>query len=129
MQQKQQPSVSNQQSQSEPFGQVTDQAKQQVSQFADTARERGFSWLADQKTQASGTLENAAHAFTELGHRLEEQGQAPIGQSLSMAGERIEQFSRALKEREVDELYSDIENFARQQPAYILGGAAVLGFL
>jgi len=129
MQQNQQHDTTGQENQGELLGVVAKQAMHQVGQMTDTAREQGFSWLADQKIQASGTLETAAKALTEIGRRLEQDGQGPIGQSLSMAGEKIDQFSRTLKEREVNELYAEVEDFARRQPVYFFGGALVLGVL
>lgn len=121
--------TTDRENQSEVLGHVAEQAMHQVGQITDTAKVKGFSWLADQKIQASGTLETTARAFVDIGHRLEQQGQGPIGQSLSLAGEKIEQFTRTLKDRDVDELYSDIEDLARRQPVYFFGGALILGLL
>lgn len=129
MQQNQPRDSADRPGQSEPLGLVAEQAMQQVGHITDTARQQGFTWLADQKIQASGTLETTARAFAEVGHRLEQQGQPSLGQSISMAGEKIEQFSRTLKDREIDELYSEVEDLARRQPVYFLGGALILGVL
>jgi hypothetical protein len=46
-----------------------------------------------------------------------------------MAAHQVEQFSRTLKERDVEQLYGEAEAFARRQPGVFLGGAVVLGFL
>jgi ElaB/YqjD/DUF883 family membrane-anchored ribosome-binding protein len=45
------------------------------------------------------------------------------------AGDRIDEFSRSLRNRSVDELIETSSDFARRQPAVLFGAAAACGFV
>jgi ElaB/YqjD/DUF883 family membrane-anchored ribosome-binding protein len=45
------------------------------------------------------------------------------------AGDRIDEFSRSLRDRSIDELIQTSSDFARRQPAVLFGAAAACGFV
>ncbi len=121
-------------------GQIKEQAKQQTQQvahrteqkagqLAQQTRQKAKGQLASQKERAAGTLGSVAQALRQTGQHLQEQDQGSIGQYADRAADQVERFSGHLRERNVDELTSEAEDFARRRPALFLGGAFALGLL
>ncbi len=109
--------------------QALQQTQQKATQAADQVRQKAKSQLATQKERAAGTLESVAQALHQTGQQLREQDQGSIGQYADEAADRVERFSGHLRERNVDQLVGQAEDFARRQPALFVGGAFALGLL
>jgi hypothetical protein len=52
-----------------------------------------------------------------------------VAQVAEQAAERVERVSGYLREKDIDQLVREAEDFARRQPALFLGGAFALGVL
>ena len=113
----------------EKAGQVADQAKEQAGQVVDQAKQQATSQLASRKDQAAESLGTVADALRQSGKHLRENDQQGFAQYADKAAERVEQFSGQLRGKDVQEIVRDVERYARQQPALMLGGAFVLGLL
>jgi len=110
-------------------GQVADQAKEQAGQVVDQAKQQATSQLSSQKDRAVDSLGTVADALRQSGKHLRENDQQGFAQYADKAAERVEQFSDQLRGKDVQEIVRDVERYARQQPALVLGGAFVLGLL
>ncbi len=110
-------------------GQVADQAKEQAGQVVDQAKQQATSQLSSQKDRAVDSLGTVADALRQSGKHLRENEQQGFAQYADKAAERVEQFSEQLRGKDVQEIVRDVERYARQQPALVLGGAFVLGLL
>ncbi len=110
-------------------GEVTDQAKQQAGEVVDQAKQQATSQLSSQKDRAVDSLGTVADALRQTGKHLHENDQQGFAQYADKAAERVEQFSGQLRDKDVQEIVRDVERYARQQPAMVLGGAFVLGLL
>ena len=116
--------------------QVKTQAQQAVQsgqQAAGNALNAGRSHL---KTLLTGQKDRAATAVGDIGvmldqvsNQLKDQGQAGGAQIAGNAAAKINQISDAVHQKDVDELISDTESFARAQPAVFLTIATILGFI
>jgi ElaB/YqjD/DUF883 family membrane-anchored ribosome-binding protein len=106
-----------------------DQAKQQAGQLADQAKQQATSQLSSQKQRATQSLGSVSQALRQTGQHLREQDQGTIAQYTDKAAEQVERVSGFLKNKNVSELMSEAERFARQQPSLFLGGAFALGVL
>ena len=85
--------------------------------------------LADQQMHKLGSrLGGVAQALHETAKHLERQN-ATAGRYADMAARRMDRVTEVLKERRVDELVDDAEDFARDQPLLFVGGALAAGFL
>ncbi len=113
--------------------QVAHQGEQKAGQVADQARQKAKGQLSTQKERAAGTLGSVAQALRQSGQHLQEeqdQGQQQeVGQYTERAADQLERFSGHLRERNVDQLIGEAEDFARKRPALFLGGAFALGLL
>ena len=104
----------------EAAGSALDQAKDQVATRADQQRE----------TVASG-IKAVAQAFQSMGDDLKTGEGGPVAEYAAELGQamgsQVEKLASYLKERDVRQLITDAEDFARRSPAVFLGVSFVLG--
>jgi hypothetical protein len=76
----------------------------------------------------ASTMGTVAGAVRRTSEQLREQEQGMVADYAESAAEQLDRFSAYLRNTDVDELWSEVEGFARRQPAIFLGGALLLGF-
>jgi hypothetical protein len=103
--------------------------KEQAGQMAERAGDMATSQASTQKDRAAEQLSGIASAFGEVGQKLRESDQGTVANYADMAADQIRHFSDQIQQKDVRELMSDVEHFARRQPAVFLGGAFALGLL
>ena len=121
-----------------PIDSMTDSAKNAASQAKDAAS-RVFDQAKDQaasradqqrQTVASG-FEAVGQAFRTLGKDLGNKDQGPVAHYAAEVGnalgDQVDRVAKYLQGRDIRQLLSDTEDFARKSPALFLGGAFVLG--
>ncbi len=113
----------------EAVGQAKDAATNVLGQARDQAASR-----ADQQRQtlASG-MQAVAQAFHSLGSDLGSKEQGPVAQYAAEIGHaiggQVEQVASYLQNRDVRQLITETEDFARRSPAIFLGSAFALGLM
>lgn len=111
-------------------GTKTEQARQESHRFADQAKAQGQSLLAEQKRVAADEIGNVAEALRKTARAMHAQEHPPmITPYAERAAESLERFSSTLRERDLDALVRQTEDFARRQPGVFVGSAVVAGFL
>jgi hypothetical protein len=116
----------------EPRGkarEVAEQAQEKAGQALDQAQQQARSALNQQKGRAAEGMESMVQALRDTGRQLRHQEHGTMAQYTEQAADKIENFSSSLREKDVDEIVRDVENFARREPALFLGGALALGFM
>jgi hypothetical protein len=113
----------------EKAGDVMDQAREQTGQVVDKARGSAFQMMDQQKGRAADGLGGVAHALHQTGDNLQGADQGALGQYAHRAADTVDQISQQLRNKSVDQLLSEAENFARREPEVFLGGAVLLGLL
>jgi hypothetical protein len=108
---------------------VVDQAQQKAGQAVGQAQERAKTELDQQKGRAAEGLGSVAQALRTTGQQMRNQEYDAVAQYAEKIADQVDYFSRRLRDKDVDEIVSDVEDFARQQPALFVGGALALGFL
>jgi uncharacterized protein YjbJ (UPF0337 family) len=109
-------------------GQVVQQTREMTGQALDRARSEVKSQISSQKDRAAGALGSVADAIRMTGQNLQQGDQAGIAQYADRAAEMVDGLTGYLREHDVDDLITEVESFARRQPALFLGGAFMLGF-
>jgi hypothetical protein len=106
-------------------------AKQTTSEVVDQVQQQAGSRLDRGKDEAASELEKVAGAVRQLGEGLGGQDQGPIAQYAAEYGRKaadgLERLTNYLRENDTRALVNEIENFARRQPAIMIGGAFLLG--
>ncbi|GAC1521278.1 MAG: hypothetical protein NVS2B16_28780 [Chloroflexota bacterium] len=105
------------------------QAQETAGGLVVRARQQTTSVLQDQKTNATQTLGAVSQALRQTGESLDASDQAPIGQYAGRAADQIDRLSGYLDSRNIEDLVSETETFARRNPALFLGGAFAIGLL
>jgi hypothetical protein len=107
-------------------GQVTGQAAGQV-------QEKATSRLDQQKQTLVEGLGSVAQGIRQMGENLGQTEQGGVVALTARYGDslagQLERFSGYLSEREVGDLVYEIEDYARRNSTYFVGGAFVLGLL
>lgn len=114
---------------SESRGRTTEQAKRYAEEMAGRAKERGRSMFEQQKDHAARQFDSVARAIRNSSGQLEGEGQRQTSRYADMTADRLEQFGRVLREKNVDTLIADAENLGRRAPGALFAGTAVAGFL
>lgn len=109
--------------------QAVEQVQQKAQEVAGQAQDQAKSAVATRKDQAVGQLGSVAQAFRTTSNELRNQDQTMVAQYADKMADQVERISGFLEERDVDQLLSEAENFARRQPELFLGGAFILGLL
>jgi len=117
----------------EQLGQAASEVKQQagekVEQLTDQAKQTVTAQISTQKQKASETLGSVAHALRQTSDQMRNGDQAAIGDYATKAADQVERLSGFLRDRDVNDILRETEQFARRQPALFLGGAFVLGLI
>jgi hypothetical protein len=108
---------------------IVDQAKHAASDIAETAKEKVESQVSAQKDRAVGSIGGVAEALRETGKSLRGHDTALPVEYVDRAAEQIERVGGYLRSRTLGELVTDVERFARREPAIFLGGAFTVGLL
>jgi len=104
------------------------QAKEKAGDLAQQARDQIVSQLTTQKDQVAGTLDTMALAFMQTGQQLRDQGQGAVSNCVEQVAGIGDQLSSYLRQRDINQLVGEVEDFGRRQPALFLGTAFAIGF-
>jgi len=108
---------------------TTHRVGEKVREIAHTAQTKAGDEVRTQldtgKTRAASALRGVASSLTNPN----EGGNDAISQYIRTAGDRVQQAADYLENKDVREVVSDVERFARRQPALFLGGAFMLGLV
>lgn len=119
--------------QTQEKGGFVDAAKDKIQQLASQARETASgqveSRFSSGKTKATETLGSVAQTLKSSSQQLRDQQQAGIGKYADQAASKIEELSQYLENASLNDVATRVENFARREPAFFIGGAVALGFL
>jgi hypothetical protein len=92
-------------------------------------RDGATSQVSQQKDTATKGLGSIAQAARQTTQQLREQQHDTIAEYIEKAADRLERFSSDLNNRSVSDLMSDVQRFARRQPALFVGAAFAAGLL
>lgn len=101
----------------------------QSSGILNQVREKAASQLNEQKARATDSLGNVAQAVRQSTQQLREQQYDTVAQFVERAADQIERFSNHLREHDLNELVSEAQRLARQQPAVFIGSSFAAGML
>jgi hypothetical protein len=103
--------------------QLAQTAKEQIAQ----ANEKARGLVSDQKDYLAGQLGGVAQAMDRVAGDLEETDDASARYARLLA-DNAKKLSTSIRDKSIDDLMTDAQDFGRRQPAMFLGAAALLGF-
>ena len=97
--------------------------------IVDRVKESAAAQLTNQKDRGTDALGSVAQAVRSSTQRLRDEQHDTIAGYVDKAADQIETWSRRLKEKDIDELLTDVQRLARRQPAVFIGSAFALGLV
>ncbi len=110
----------------EQAAQVTDQVKDQAGKVTDKAKEQATTRAEEQKERAAQGLLGFADSLNQVSGSMRDQNPT-MANFADTAATRLEDFATSIRDKDVNELMSDVEDMARRQPALFIGGAFLAG--
>ncbi|MBV9471148.1 MAG: hypothetical protein JO316_07935 [Abitibacteriaceae bacterium] len=114
-------------------GPMVSQAQQKTGEIAGQVQQQATSRIEQQKQHAAEGLGSVAESLRQTGQQLRDNDQSVVTQYMAQYGEaaanQVEQVSNYLRERDVNQIVHEVEDFARREPALFIGGAFLLGLL
>jgi hypothetical protein len=95
----------------------------------DRVRQSATAQLSQQKDRGIDALGSVAQVVRSTTQRLRDEKHETIARYVDQAVDRVDTWSRQLKDKNVDELLTDVQRLARRQPAVFIGSAFALGVL
>jgi hypothetical protein len=92
-------------------------------------KESATEQLTTQKNRGTDALGRIAGAVRESTQKLRDERHDTIAGYIDQAADRIERVSQQLRDKDINELVSDMQRLARRQPAVFIGSAFALGVL
>lgn len=104
-------------------------AQERSSGIVDRVKESAAAQLTTQKNRGTDALGQVANAVRSSTQKLREERHDTIAGYIDKAAEQIDSWSQRLREKDIDELMSDVQRLARRQPAVFIGSAFALGLV
>ena len=108
---------------------ISDGVKHLAEDVIGQTRKSAESQVASGKERAAESLNGVASALRKTGEHLRAEDQDGFTQYFDQAAQRVDAVSGYIRTRTLPELVTDVEGFARRDPALFVGGALVLGLL
>jgi hypothetical protein len=107
----------------------TDQKSGNGGGIAGFVRQAASNRLTQQKDRATRGLGDVARAVRGTTERLRSDGQETAAGYIEKAADGIDRFSRTLETHDVQEVFDNIQSFARRQPMLFVGAALGVGLV
>lgn len=118
----------------EVYSEAKDKTKEVAGQALGTAKKQAVSKIDEQKSNLAQNIGTVAQEIRTLGDNLnksdaESSVVSYAAQYGNTIADKVENFSQYLDDKNLSELVTDIERFAKRNPAVFVGSAFALGFL
>jgi hypothetical protein len=104
-------------------------AQERSSGIVNRVKESAAAQLTTQKNRGTDALGQVANAVRSSTQKLRQERHETIAGYIDNAADQIDNWSRRLREKDIDELMSDVQRLARRQPAVFIGSAFALGLV
>lgn len=109
-------------------GGIQTPAQQNIS-VIDRVKQSATEQFTAQKDRGIDALGSVTQAVRSSSQRLRDDKHETIAGYVDQAVDQIENWSRGIKEKSLDELAADVQRLARRQPAMFIGSAFALGLI
>lgn len=109
---------------SETASAAKEQAKRTATQVTDQAKSTVDTRMAD----VADDIDSVADAVRKTSHEIGSENEV-VGRYGERIAEQLDGISSYLNEKGVEDVLTDLQDFARRQPAVFLGGAFMLGMV
>jgi hypothetical protein len=103
--------------------------QQQSLGIVNRVKETATARLTSQRDRGLDALGSVAEAVRTTTQKLRDERHDTIARYVDRAADQVEEWSQRLREKDVEELMTDIQRLARRRPAVFIGSAFALGLL
>ncbi|WP_120993346.1 hypothetical protein JQR85_05675 [Stutzerimonas urumqiensis] len=107
---------------------ATEDLKLKARQAGDQVKAQGRAQIDRYRGTAADEIEKVAQSARAAATELENQDRPGLSQYVTSAAEYMVEFADDLRQKNVDELFSDVNRMARNNPGLFIAGAVALGF-
>jgi hypothetical protein len=104
-------------------------AQERNSGIVNRVKESAAAQLTTQKNRGTDALGQVANAVRSSTQKLREERHDTIAGYIDKAADQIDNWSRRLRDKDINELTSDVQRLARRQPAVFISSAFALGLV
>ncbi len=104
-------------------------AQERSSGIIDRVKESAAAQLTTQKNRGTDALGQVANAVRSSTQKLREERHDTIASYIDKAAGQVDTWAQRLREKDIDELMSDVQRLARRQPAVFISSAFALGLV
>jgi HPt (histidine-containing phosphotransfer) domain-containing protein len=111
----------------EAFSSAAEETQKQAGSVGEQAKSRAHDFAEQQKSAGAEQISGVGHAMEAAADELH--GQMPLAAGyIEDVAKQLGTMASALRERNVDDMLSDVAGFARKQPGLFFAGAVATGF-
>lgn len=107
--------------------QLGEQVQRQAKEMSADIQSEGQRLASEQKEVATSSLLDLASAIRNAADELERRQQTQVANMARTLAGGLEDFSRSIRQRNFQDMMSDVQRFARDHPAVFFGGALLAG--
>lgn len=107
---------------------VADQATQMATTAIEKVGEQAKQTASTQKQRIAGGLDVTANAIRQTGQSVKQE-QPVVAEYAEKAAAGVERVSGYLRERDVDEVITDVQDYARKNKGVFIAGTLLVGFM
>ena len=107
--------------------QIVSEAKEEASKLIDETKQETSKMAKQQMQVVANQIDGIARALTKTADSIEDD-QTWVADGVRQTAQTLEKMSESLRVNEFGKLVRNFENYAKQQPVVVLGGAAIAGF-
>ena len=108
-------------------GEVGERVKEKAKEAGDKVKEQGRTFLNEQKERVGSEIGAYSAAARRAAERLESESDTNLSSYVSSAADQLDRLATRVKERDLGELFDDVEEMARRRPEVFYGGMFVAG--
>lgn len=104
------------------------QALQKRDEMAQAVKSRAESYFDQQKQTLANVIQDVTAATRHCVSELEQKNHPTVGEYTGVLAGQMDSLAQTLREKDLNYLLHQAQDFARRRPALFLGGALALGF-
>lgn len=108
---------------------IRDRARQTADEVREAARQQAEGMFDRQKSAAAEQTEKLATVFRKMAKEFDQQDQHYFSGYANNLARCTDGISQRLREKDLEGLMSQVQEYSRRQPAIFIGGAIAAGFI
>lgn len=104
-----------------------ERVKEKAKETGEKVKEQGRTFLNEQKNRVGSEIETYSAAARRAAERLESESDTNLSSYVSSAADQLDRLASRVQERDLGELFNDVEEMARRRPEVFYGGMFVAG--